>query len=531
MKQALGIALFVAAWLPSCVSPAPRSKAAAVPAPVTPESPPPVAAAPAAPWGVAYQRECRGSITPPVIAANGETFTLCSQHYSADGLFLGRVEIGAFALLGSDRLLRGSYSGRGLVLGPLDSEDGAVATERGFIERAVVNATSTRVVTVVREAPGSATVEVRELPSLKRVDSAAVHLHGVVSVGLLADGSAMVASDDGCVIFDKQCGRDKCASTTCTGRSVKRLSGGALMPMGAFDGVESFTTSADGTKAVVNRAGGARTLVSLPGGTVELALPNANGSAVVGLDRSASRIAFQDGGDLVVGALEFGSLKELHREPSATESEDLVFSPDGRTLYAGNARRVVVLRENEPAHRPLTAEYEPKLPADFQPSRIEVEEGIKLERVIANGEMVSETALSPSTIARYRSHEVEVNVEADDPRELGRATGDLARWTERALNRDALTRDHVSSLRAWQGASGRSLEYAHFIREGCDPQDVYVRLEERAGTLYVVRVSVPPGWSKQKVAPILEAFFDGPLGRPEEKRVFAKAPSPMTGPC
>jgi hypothetical protein len=125
---------------------------------------------------------------------------------------------------------------------------------------------------------------------------------------------------------------------------------------------------------------------------------------------------------------------------------------------------------------------------------------------------------------------IEVYVTATMADEHGRAEAPLDQWSARVL-KDHQEGSLFEKIAVWSTPEGRVFEAVHFLREGCDPSDRYVRYIERSGLLYRVQVSFPPGTPKGEVAPFLHTFFDAAMGPPPTERVVAVSPPPQDGPC
>lgn len=138
----------------------------------------------------------------------------------------------------------------------------------------------------------------------------------------------------------------------------------------------------------------------------------------------------------------------------------------------------------------------------------------------------------PGVVAHYWREDpyVEVYVTATMADAYGGAAAALDQWSARIL------KDHhedflFEKIAVWSTPEGRAFEAVHFLREGCNPSDRYVRYIERSGLLYRVQVAFPPGTPKGKVAPFLRTFFDAAMGPPPTERVVAVSPPPQDGPC
>jgi hypothetical protein len=484
------------------------------------------------PWARAFTRTCNGSITAPIVAPDQSVFTLCGSRFGfAAGEYRGRVALGVLALVDADRTLSASYSDEGLVLGRGDERD--AATGDGFAEDARVSPDGKRVLVALRGGDRSF-VGLYRLPELTRVamaDAGAENsVANAIELGFLADGTPLVLSSDGCETRDIPCeeGGTGCTQTTCTGRSLKRLAGDRFEALGpAFDGVDHMAVAAQGSRAILQRKDGSRTVVALPGGEAVAALPavEAETDMAAAIDAAGHRVAYGAADGLVVAEEIDGRLVDLHHE-AMFFPEQMAFSPDGTTLFAGDHSTTVVLREGAPLRLPHTATYSPALPSGFEMVGFEEENGNLIERRYENGEEVYSALMPEGILHRYRrsSDDAIVTVTTQDAAEYA---GD--RWAERVLERDFM--GEPDSSRSWGEPGARSLEYVYFRREGCLPADLYVRFTEHDGVLYKIEVELAPGTASTDVQPLLGVFFDAPLGSSHDARALLEPPGRFEGPC
>lgn len=123
-----------------------------------------------------------------------------------------------------------------------------------------------------------------------------------------------------------------------------------------------------------------------------------------------------------------------------------------------------------------------------------------------------------------------VTVDVRDASELV-AYRDLAAWEAAYYARYEEIRDpeeltEFAYRRTWIDAQGRrTIEYARFIEEGCEPENRYVRVVEDGAYLIQVLLITEPGVSPKLVKAWLATFADEPLGTAPSKlgdRVFAR---------
>jgi len=463
-------------------------------APVTPIARAQVAPVP---WDLAFERGCYGSMTAPIVAPDQTQFGLCDAVFAYEtGEYAGEFPVGGMAFVG-DGVLAESFSGRGL---ELETRSLAAGMGRGT----VLSPDRTRALTVIEDGT-QRTILLVALPSLDKV--AAVAVTGGAQLGFLAGGTPIVLAHG----------------------TVSRLEATKLVTLAnAPRGLERMTVAHGGTRAVIARDGH-RAIVELPGWRELVALPPPGDDEVrpeegIALSDRGDRVAFVTGASLVIAAIDpVRGLVELHRRPFGMP-EGLTFSPDGKSLFARAGMGMQVLREGAAA-RVLAPVYRPTLPPGFTLTFERGgtgDSGDGIERHDSGEELMQAGAF-----ARYRSDDVTVTAYATDAAELGTSATSLDVWAARVVARH---NDNAVRSKRWLTSSGRALEYATFVRDGCDPVDRYIRVDERDGIVVRVVVEVPPGWSRKRVLPRLHAFFDGAFGAPKQ-RELAAAPPPPRGGC
>lgn len=470
----------------------------------------PVDVAPAVPtaWNLAFERACRGSNTTPFASPDQKYIGLCDALFTYDtGEYAGALPIGATAFLAGDAVLSESFRGAGLEIDPIP---GTAATRSrsfgtGMGRGTVIAPDRTRALTVIEDR-SQRSLTLVALPTLEKLD--AVRLDpGERELGFLADGTPIIHAAG----------------------VVSRLVGGTLVPLTAPRGIERITVASGGTRAVITRAG-RRAVVELPTWRELVALPPPGENEVrpdeaLALTARGDRVAFTTGPYLIIAAIDpRRGLVELHRRAFGM-AEGLAFSPDGRTLLARNHNTLEVLREGAPRRDPFDPEYDPVLlkgvSQTYQRGGVgDAGDGIEHH----DG---GEELLPAGAFARWRDDDTTVTAFATDAGELGTSATSLDVWAQRVLARHG---DTAARSKRWQTATGRALEYATFVRDGCDPVDRYIHVEERDGIVVRVEIEVPPGWPRKKVLPRLETFFDRAFGAPN-KRELAAAPPPPRGGC
>ncbi|HEY5935311.1 MAG TPA: hypothetical protein VIU61_11765, partial [Kofleriaceae bacterium] len=198
--------------------------------------------------------------------------------------------------------------------------------------------------------------------------------------------------------------------------------------------------------------------------------------------------------------------------------------PDGTTLRARNHTMMEVLREGAPRRDPFDPKYDPVMlkgvTKTFQRGGTgDAGDGIEHH----DG---GEELLPAGVFARWRDDDTTVTAFVSDAAELGTSATSIDVWADRVLARHGDT--PVRSKR-WLTRTGRALEYATFVRDGCDPVDRYIRVEERDALVVRVEIEVPPGWPRKKVLPRLQRFFDRAFGAPKQRELAVAPPPPRRG--
>ena len=464
-------------------------------------------------WGVAFERGCRGSLTPPVVSPDQKYLGLCDAVFAYDGgRYLGRLPAGAVAFVAGDGVLSESFRGEGVELEPIAGTTRTVARTLGRGRASTTTMSPDRTLALaVLEEHGRHAVVLLALPALARQSSAPVA--GEAQIGFFADGTPIVLA----------------------GHVVSRLEADRLVPIaGAPRDLDAIAVAAGGTRAIVTRGNGARAIVELPSWREVVALPAPGDNEIrpeegVALAERGDRVAFVTGASLVIAEIAHDRLVELHRRPF-DQPEGLAFSRDGRSLFAKSGRSMLALREGLTARAAAVPVYRPALPKHFT---LVFERGGTGDR----GDGIAryddgEELLEADAFAYYRNDDdyVTVTVYAHDPAELAAPGDTLDTWAERVVARYGERTLAARKTKRWITTSGRALEYATFVRDGCDPHDRYTHVEERDGIVYRVEVTVPPGLRRKHVLPRLHAFFDAAFSAPKQ-RELAVAPAPPRGGC
>lgn len=442
---------------------------------------------------------------------------LCDAVFTFDvGQYVGSLPVGAAALIDGPGVVSESYGGLGIEVEPLAGTDSITSRTlgRGMGRRTVLSRDRTVGATVL-EANGGYSVRVFSVPALDERSSAPIEPPmRETDLGFLADGTLLVLAN----------------------HVVSRIEAGKLVAVrGAPEGLLAMRVASGGTTAVVVRKGGQRVVVELPSWREMILLPPAPDDETrpldgVALSDSGRRVAFSHDAGLSIAEIAEGARVELHREV-LERVEALTFSPDEKTVLAKGPQTMTVFRENAPIRPRSVLSYAPLAPKGFElvferGGRGDAGDGI--ERWDGGEEL-----LEAGVFVRYRNESTTVTVSAFDAAEFGDERLSLAGWAAKVIGRDVGLGGEgaCTGRRSWRTDRGRALEYAQYRRDGCDPTDNYVHVEERGGLVYRVEVEVAPGTPRRKVLPYLQAFFDGAFAAPRQKRDLAEAPAPRSGPC
>ncbi|NUP04641.1 MAG: hypothetical protein HOW73_01100 [Polyangiaceae bacterium] len=495
----------------------------------------PLLRGPTVPWAVVFERECRASNTAPIVSPGQTVVGFCEGVFSfEEGRWLGSQPVGAEAYFAERAVISASSAGLGVEVDPLLG-DGSIERRTltsGWGRQVAVSPDRTRGVALLEEPSGDARLVSFRLPGLEAGDTAP--FTGPVDhvrVGFLANGAAFVFGSGLCVQEPVACpdgdGSLDCVNTNCDARSVRTLASGKLVDAApALQGALDVLVSRDGARALVQWEDGRRALVEMPGGAIVAELPkeaDEDTAPMFGIADDGSRIAFIDDGKLVVAEIAGRDLVVLHRRP-LEYAEALTFSPDAKTLFVKADIGMIALREGATPYVAQTPSYQPVPPPGFERT-FGQQTPIAVARNHPKWEEINEI-LPLGMIARYRGGEDAeylVNVIALDPRELGPADLDPAKWVNVAIARDGDEEEPAENVTSWRTAEGRSAEYSWLFRESCNPTDLYVRVSEKGGVLYRVEIEAPRGTSPATVAPLMQRFFDGPLGAPPAKRSLTTA--------
>jgi len=510
---AAGCAASGASPRPRAQLPAPHRAAAAASAQAT-------QAPPHAGWAVAYRRECRGSITLPRVAPSGSLFTYCDAAFDlAAGRFRENVPIGVLALVDDRHALFDDYSGDGWVLGALDGA-GRKQARGGRAEQLALSPDRRRAASIERAERGWAVV-VRDVGTQNELSRTALENHtDADQVAFIDDGDPVVLTDRACRKLS--CGK-RCVRVQCATRGVYRAGAAGLSLLGPrFSDVAEVAPAS--RRALLVRSDGSREVVEVPSGRriVELS-PVTEDATAVAIAADGATAAWLDGGLRVV-SLASGQPVEVHHAPALAPSA-LAFSPDGAWLFATEGQTVVVLRKGAPPNARKVPPA-PEVPPGFRASTVRSH-----EQTFSSFDDASEIVW-PNQIARFRSNDdrVDVWVFATDAAELGRERS-LDDWASAAVARYEGHTGGARQVRSWSDGLRRSVEYAVFVRDGCEPSDRYVRITHHGESVMRVVVEVPPAEKHAVVAPLLERFFDRALGRPPSERKRAQSPPVAPGPC
>lgn len=507
--------ILLSTWLVACGG---RGPLAGAPVPTASE---PIASSE---WSIAYHRHCEGSMTPPVLASSGQ-FAFCNARFDVEhGHFRGLVDLGLVNFVDDARGIFASPGG--LRLGRIVkgvSPSTLAVSEGGDTETAVLSPNRTEIASFEGSMEVGALV-VREFPSLRTVRSTPVpRIASPTLVGWLADGRE--------IVFGSQapCGARGCPSTLLV---VER---GSLTPLGPpFDQATAIALDARGERAVIASPVGIR-VVALPTGETL--------SEVEGSPREVRRLAISEDGKRVAvagphvvtihGASPRSSALRREHEV-AIAAETILFSPNGKTLLAGQGTAMLALQSRAPApsRAAPTIAYAPRLPPNFETAEKTPREEGQPGDTFAFG---ADSRGEPGLFAWYRKrdHSVDVVASSFEASELDDVK-EMERWARLIALRFGMT-DAIdaSGWRVWQDDKQRSVTMVRRVREGCDPHDAWVRFTERGGVLYRVSVDTAPGTAAKSIAPLARAFLFEPFGDGVTTKLSFRLPRVpwLPGPC
>lgn len=477
-------------------------------------------------WGLAYRRTCPGSITPPLLSADGTTIASCGALFTVDrGRFIGSTSFDLLALLPEGRRLVADLGVHGVSL--VDpARSSPVHAAGGNVEASAVAPDFSRAVTLeTSPTTGRRTIVVRALPSLSELRRTAIGggPSSSSAVGFLADGREVALIDYACV--DEPCkgppetkarSRSTCTQPRCEQRGLFTFDRGTPTLLAAgLDHVALAAIGARGDTAAIVRDDGTASVIALPGGSTlaSLAVPAArHGVSALALSSSGDRLAFAADDTIHVYGRSGGALVPLFsRKHGFTRS--LTFSADGRTLFAGDS--LAAYREGATERQPPAKSLSITPPAGFV--RLEERDG----EMILPGEPGGSSWLVPiGLVAMFhdRKHGATATVVALDPEELA-MSGDATAWAHHVADRllpnvrfDRLPRPTSGArLRGWGAPGARAVEM-EYTADGCDPSEQVFRVQERDGALWLVHFETATGLSRARVAAWKTAFFDAPLG-------------------
>ncbi len=474
----------------------------------------------------------------------------CSRLFETKrGVFVDQVPIGVAAILPDGRMLSNDYGGKWMVGRPGGSTESS--TEGSLSDSLAISPSGKRFVTVER---GS--LIVREIDPLKEVTEIEL---GEVSpdptVGFLADERVIAIVPGDCkTTRGRNKGGSRWQKTDCASRSWMVVEDDKLVKLRDAADVESIAFSSGGNRAIVQRPDGTRAVIELPGGNEVVKLPGRAGDAEddhgfepMALDRSGERAAYLDDKGVVVVELAGATFTAIARVDEATP-RDLVFAPDGKTLYLSTNERVVALREGAPERAIAMPKYEVKPPEGFSAFGVKCASGDEPEEtgsdelcrarqhglggsgvLFAQGWTMS---LPDGHVKAFYNREefAEVYVTAVDPSEFPEQ--DAAAWAKSIVASESWAGAEVDPKTSIKMRGARAFEFAEFWRSGCEPSDVYTSVLERDGLLYRVRIKVPSETDQKLVAQLLKTFVDEPFGTGDVgARAFATPPPSPDGPC
>jgi hypothetical protein len=430
-----------------------------------------------------------------------------------------------------------------------DSSEFRVVTLEGNIrgsvpgihtEQVVISPHGDRFVSVEREE-----VVVRAFDPLREIARAKIERSDrPLSIGFLSDGPAVVFSGSDCKVGAGN------QQSSCAKHQINAIESSGLVPLRDMSNVHAIAFAQGGNRALMVDTVGRRSLIDLPSGTEVMkfeSVRSMESPVSMAIDENGSHVMIGDD-DIVVYALRPKEVHQVARLKGAT-AEQAVFGPEGRSLYLSGTPGVVVLREGVGERDQPIPRYDATPPAGFRqvPVACAVSEGDNSKmtdelcrsrqaqlgvigtlnysgggsRVLPDGHVRSFTK---------GNGEFEVFVTATDPAEF--PNPDDVAWSKQIVASDTWGQAEPGVKDSIRFNGKRAFEYAEFWRHGCDPRDIHVRVIERDGFLYKVRLEVPPGTPQKQLVPLFEAFFNKPFEGPSKvAHAFQKPPKMFPGPC
>lgn len=452
----------------------------AAPTSVPTATPPPT-------WTAHYQRQCQGSITPPVLSIERDEMVLCDARFSLErGSFEGSAPLGVLALLG-DRAVTDDYGDGGLSLRDLQGQL-VRHVGGGRPERVAVSADGRWLASVETTDDGQR-LSAWSLPRLERVrsldlDDAKLPL----ALSIDDDGRARWYGQRRCHLAEVPCsgGVGPCQQLECDPADGLRLEpDGTSKPWASAPvGLAALAVDPTGAWMLAIEASGRRWLRPVDSPTPRIELPGRSDPPewpgfALALAEGARTIAISDHDGVELWMREAETVTPLASFP-ATGVEALVLTPAGTELLVSSGDGATVYRPGPALARSSRPTYDLPAPPGW------------MRAPVVDGEARWPEDLGmlwppePGIIAWYSDEDTgaELRVVVGDRAEFGRPELDPQAWARLVLERlDALPWEdgHIAlphTLRTWAEDGERRLELHYTTADGCEHYEVVRRVAE-----------------------------------------------------
>ncbi|MFO0646651.1 MAG: hypothetical protein U0326_10465 [Polyangiales bacterium] len=473
---------------PAQIAPAPA--VIALPA-ATPETPPvatPTTAPtppPAPPFGLLFARHCEGYLRPLTVSPSASRLLSCDRIFDDEGRYhatprrpvAALLDDGALLVFARDALTRTSADGSVQARSARSSVDGQsdLVTLGPGARTALWLRTRTR---------DLVELDLASMRTLRRVRLA----EGVGAIAYAHDGTPIVTGG------------------TSEHRTLARWEGAALVDIPLPEGTQEVALSELGAVALAIADRTHITTISLPDGGTRAAHTLAVGDEPALPSPDAPLVSpSPDGHRVVVCDARGLSLHRLDERAAPVVIHDRCggpprFSADGRSIVTSEFS-VSLLREGAPARvsaRREAVTFEPgAVPEGFVPWVRANDRGQDV--LTPEGSSPDDTShMVPEGYVRAWHHTTAganlwITHHEDDALRLDQPLG---AWALAALDVFGDPMLHADSLVAWRDADGARVVEARWRQGGCDPADVILRVQERAGGVMVLRMEA---WSSREL--------------------------------
>lgn len=457
----------------------------------TPETAPvatPTAAptpAPAPPFGLLFARPCEGYLRPLAVSPSGSRLLACDRIFDDEGRYhatprrpvAALLDDGAMLVFARNTLARTSADGRVQARSAPSSFEGQSD--------------------LVALGPGARTALWLRTQTRDLVELDLASMRTLRSVRLARGASAIAYAHDGTPIV---------TGGTSEHPTLARWEGAALVDVPLPAGTHEVALAELGTVALAITDRAHFTTISLPDGGARAAHTLAVGDASALISPDAPLVSpSPDGRRVVVCDARGLSLHRLDESAAPVVIYDRCdgpprFSADGRSIVTSEFG-AALLREGAPARarprrEPVTFELS-AVPEGFVPWTRADDRG--QEVLTPEGSSPNETShIVPDGYVRAWHHTTAganlwITHHEDDALRLDQP---LDAWALAALDVFGDSILHADSLIAWRNADGARVAEARWRQGGCDPADVILRVQERAGGVMVVRMEA---WSSREL--------------------------------